>query len=77
MGYPSEIPNAIPERRDPPIRGAWARLLDRVLALFARRRRCRDDAPDRYGQGVDPRLPPLAPDAKQQLDFDEIARRVR
>jgi hypothetical protein len=80
MGYPSEIPNAIPARREPPRRSSWSRFVDRLHALvrvfFPRRRRHRADAPELYGQGVDRNAPPLRIADRARLDFDEIARAV-
>jgi hypothetical protein len=63
-----------------PVRGAPARWLDRVLSWFTRRPRRRADAPDRYGQGVDPSLPPikpLGPRDRELLDFERISRGSR
>jgi len=74
MGYPTEIPNRIPPRGDPPVRGAWARRLERMLAWFARRPRRRSDAPERFGRGVDPRLPPLSAADRDRFDFDQVSR---
>jgi hypothetical protein len=76
MGYPTEIPNSIPARGEPPVQGAFARLLERVLALLRRRPRRRLDAPERYGAGVDPSRPPLTSADAQRLDFAQLERRL-
>lgn len=76
VGYPSEIPNAIPDPKSVPPRGVLARAIDRVIALFAPRRRTAAAAPGRFGQGVDPRAEPLTHVDRRKLDFDEIERRI-
>ncbi len=80
MGYPTEIPNAMPSRGEPPTRSLLARAFDRtigkLIAALRRRPRRRDDAPACYGQGVDPRLPSLKSRDKIRLDFDEITRKT-
>ncbi len=77
MGYPSEIPNAIPPPREPPRSGALGKLLDLLLAPWRAwrraRRRHRADAPEQFGQGVDPRLPPLTAKDRAKLDVDRLA----
>jgi hypothetical protein len=74
VGYPSEIPNAIPDPKGVPPRGLAARLLDAVIALFARRRRTAADLPGRFGRGVDPRAPPITHADRSALDFERIER---
>jgi len=84
MGYPSEIPNSMPVRHGLPRRGRFARVADRLARpfarlfarLFARRLRTRTDAPDSFGQGIDPRRPPLTHEDARSLDFAEIERRL-
>lgn len=79
MGYPSEIPNAIPERQAPPARGRLARIVARLGAAFSwlrRRKRRREDAPGHYGQGVDRAAPPVQAAERAGVDYDELGRRL-
>ncbi|MSP15220.1 MAG: hypothetical protein EXR73_01180 [Myxococcales bacterium] len=76
MGYPPEIPNAIPGDRLLPRRSALQRLWDRAVVplveLFRRRKRTRADAPAAFGQGVDPRRPPISAAERARLDVDHL-----
>lgn len=76
MGYPTEIPNAIPSGREPPRRHWWQRAWDAViaplLALFRRRKRTRADSPDACAP-IDPRRPPISSREREKLDVDALA----
>jgi len=77
VGYPSEIPNAIPDRREPPRRRWWQRAWDAAFAplaaLFRRRKRTRADQPDAYRAGIDPRRTPITSREREKLDVDALA----
>ncbi len=76
MGYPPEIPNAIPNERPPPRRSALQRLWDRTIAplleLLRRRKRTRADAPATFGRGVDPSRAPISHAERARLDVDTL-----
>ena len=81
MGYPMEIPNAIPRPQQVPVRDPLSRVIlavaDWLHELRRRRKTRRQDRPDYYGQGVSPVWPPLRRGDSRLLDCQEIERSLR